>query len=577
MLSKFKAALRINLLPITAIFLLAFAVRLIYLNQIKTGPLFIPSQATLDEYLYDSWAKEIAFKDPIGKEAFWGLPLYPYFLAFIYLVAGPNVYIAKFIQFFIGALNCLLLYAIGKKIFNKSVGVISGITLALYNAVIFYEGFLVSVVLSIFLICLLILLILHFKERPTYKKSILLGILLGAAALTTPSVFLFIPALIYLFSRNLKHVILSLLFCLIVISPVTIRNYILEKDFIPITAHNGITFYAGNNPISDGTFKLPVYLGTDVNTIRDNSRAIAESSAGRKLKPSRVSAFWFQRGRDFITQNPLAYLKLTFKKFLLFWNHYEVSDIFDMGFFSRFSWVLKLPLVNYAFISAFGLLGLLFSLKQKGKNYLLLQLLLASNLISLMLYFVNTRYRLPAIPVLILFSSYAVYKLYTLILQKRYRLFSCCIAGLAVFYLMGNIKLIEASPEVAYTNLGLFYQNKDMYQEALQEYKRALELNPDYPLAHNNLGIVYKNLGRFDDAVKEYKTAINLNPDYLSPYYNLGVLYISQNHFNEAIENFERALSINPNLVEAHKKIAQCYEAIGNSQKASFHLSKSQK
>jgi len=577
--------------------LFAFSIRFTYLNQVKTGPLFTPTEATIDEHLYDSWAKEIAFKDPIGKEAFWGLPLYPYFLGLIYFLFGPNVYIARFIQFLIGSINCVLLYFIGKKIFNKPIGVIAGLLLSLYSASIFYEGFLVSSAISMFLTCCLILLILSFDQNPNYKKSVFLGITLGLAALATPSIFLFMLFFILWGLRNLKHTLVAVFLCTAVIGLVTIRNYILEKDFIPITAHNGINFYAGNNPDSKGTFSLPYYLGTDPITIKQNSKAIAEKYMKKKLKPSQASRFWFQKGITFIKENPASYAGLLLKRFALFWNYYEISDLCDITFFKRFAPILKLPFVNYAVISIFSILGIFLSFKNKKRNYILLQLFILSALISLMLYFINTRYRLPAVPVLILFASYGMYTIYRLLLEKKRKALLYCVIGLAISYFFVTLRLIRASPENSYNNLGNIYMCKEMYNEALEEFKKAAELNPDYPAihnnlgmlyrklgrfddaireckiaidllpdyanAHNNLGILYKKVGRFDDAIREYKIAAEINPGLTNPYYNLGLLYFELGRYDEAIENFKKILEITPDSSEARQKIALCREAAG--------------
>jgi len=552
------------LIPIV-LFLFAFSIRFAYLNQIKNCPLFTPSEATVDEYLYDSWAKDIAFNDPIGKEAFWGLPLYPYFLGFIYFLFGPNVYIARLIQFLIGSINCALLYCIGQKIFNKQVGIISGVILSLYNTSIFYEGLLVSSTISIFLACVLILLVLDLEQNPNFKKSAILGLTLGLAGLAMPSIFLFMLFLFFWSLRHFRYLLFSMLLCFAIILSVTVRNYVLEKDFIPITAHSGINFYAGNNPAAKGTFGLPAYLGANTNTIRENSKTVAEKYLKIKLTPSQVSGFWFNEGLNFIKSEPLSYLSLLFKKFLLFWNQYEISDIFDMQFFRKFAGVLKLPLVNYAFISAFALLGLFLSFPQKNKNYILLQLFILSVLASLMIYFVNTRYRLPAIPALILFSSYGLYRLYKAVIAKQYTFLSCCLAGLVVFFFLGGIKLVRPAPENAHINLGVVYLDKKMTREAAAEFQKALELNPDHPFIHNNLGIAYKKLGRTDEAIKEYKIAIELAPGDSNTYHNLGLLYFEQGRYVEAIENFKKVLEINPGLEEARKKIALCYEAIGHA------------
>lgn len=561
-----------EILLIIAIFAIAFSIRLAYLEQIKTGPIFAPSRATQDEYLYDNWAKEIAFRDPVGKEVFWGLPLYPYLVAIFYFIFGTGVYIVKFLHFAAGALNSVLLYFIGKKLFNRPVAVLSALILAFYNADIFYEGFLISTVFGILLNCILFLSIFAFGERPDYKKAASLGLILGLNGLITPGVFLFIPFLIFTFLRYRKYLAVSLIFGMLVILPVTVRNYVVAKDFIPISAHAGITFYSGNNPDADGTFKLPAYLGTDVQTIKENSTAIAEKTMGKGLKPSEVSGFWFRMAFEYIDKHPLEYTKLLFKKFLLFWNHHELSDIFDMKFFQRYSGILKLPLVNFAFISVFSLLGIVLSLKSTNQNVRLALFFILCNMVSLLMYFVNSRYRMATVPFLIVFSAFGLYRLYCAVREKRYRFFILCMAGCAVFYFFGNIKLIPPSEEIPYTNLAVFYQSKGMYEEAVQEYNNAFKINPDYPLAHNNLGILYNEIGQTEKAAEEYKKAIAANRNYPTPYFNLGLLYFKNGDYAESIKYFEDALSLNPSLIKAHNYLGRAYMALQNKDKAFEHL-----
>ena len=56
-----------------------------------------------------------------------------------------------------------------------------------------------------------------------------------------------------------------------------------------------------------------------------------------------------------------------------------------------------------------------------------------------------------------------------------------------------------------YYNLGVAYVDQDSLKEAIQAYKTALTLKPDYADAHNNLGDAYKDLGRLEEAIREYQ------------------------------------------------------------------------
>ena len=579
------------------IFIFAFSIRLVYLNQIKSSPLFTPSRATIDELLYDQWAKDIAFKDPVGKEPFWGLPLYPYFLGVVYFIFGANVFIARFIQILIGAANCVLIYIIGKRIFGRSVGIISGFAFAVYNGAIFNEALLTSSSIGVLLNCCLILSILSLDKKPGYKNALSLGLILGLASLASPSLLLFLPMLFFWFSRDIKRYFLaSVLICLSLISCVTIRNYMVSHDFIPITSHGGITFYAGNNPTAIGTSNLPSILGTDIASTRQNSKAIAEQISQKSLRPSEVSSFWFRQGMSFIKKQPLQYAKLLIRKFLLFWNRDEIFDIISITFCKRFAPILRLPLLSYGIISAFSMVGLFMAAMRKNRNYILLMLFMLSNLLSLMAYFVNSRYRFPVVPLLVLFAAYCVYTLYGLIKEKKTAAVLVCVGGLAGSFVIGGLKLAKTTDEVFYTNMGVLYTEKKMYDKAMNEfkmalkerpdypfayinlgylylnmqnydeavniYKKALQLLPDYPISHNNLAIAYKRLGKFDEAIHEYARAAELNPGFADAYYNLGLLYFDRGAYDISEKYFMQALAADPQLSEAKGKIDMCKKAM---------------
>lgn len=60
---------------------------------------------------------------------------------------------------------------------------------------------------------------------------------------------------------------------------------------------------------------------------------------------------------------------------------------------------------------------------------------------------------------------------------------------------------------------GVFASEKNLWDEAIFRWKKALEANPDSVAAHNNLAVAYEKKGRFQDALKEYETALKLDPD----------------------------------------------------------------
>ncbi len=79
--------------------------------------------------------------------------------------------------------------------------------------------------------------------------------------------------------------------------------------------------------------------------------------------------------------------------------------------------------------------------------------------------------------------------------------------------LLSKFKPDRASTTDAYYNRGLVYQNLEKYDEAIEDYTKAIHLDPDFALAYNNRGVVYHNLEKYDEAIEDYTEAIRLDPD----------------------------------------------------------------
>jgi Flp pilus assembly protein TadD len=65
----------------------------------------------------------------------------------------------------------------------------------------------------------------------------------------------------------------------------------------------------------------------------------------------------------------------------------------------------------------------------------------------------------------------------------------------------------------AQVEFGIVAAQKDLWQEALYRWKRAVELDPTYAAAYNNLAIAYEHEGKFDDARQAYERAVELEPN----------------------------------------------------------------
>jgi tetratricopeptide (TPR) repeat protein len=99
--------------------------------------------------------------------------------------------------------------------------------------------------------------------------------------------------------------------------------------------------------------------------------------------------------------------------------------------------------------------------------------------------------------------------------------------------------------------------------EAMEKYKEAIRLKPDYAIAHSKLGVAYAMLERYDEAIAPFKKVIRIKPDSFGAYHNLGSTYAELKRYEESIFHYEKAISIKPNQYGyTHYNLGNSYVAL---------------
>src|SRR5919107_1583670 len=102
------------------IFAVAFTLRLVYLFQIATIPLF--EHLAGDARTYYEWGRRIAAGDWLGTGVFYQAPLYPYFLGILQFFFGETLWLVRLTQITLGAISCSLIFLIGQQLFSRQAG-----------------------------------------------------------------------------------------------------------------------------------------------------------------------------------------------------------------------------------------------------------------------------------------------------------------------------------------------------------------------------------------------------------------------------------------------------------------------
>jgi len=121
----------------------------------------------------------------------------------------------------------------------------------------------------------------------------------------------------------------------------------------------------------------------------------------------------------------------------------------------------------------------------------------------------------------------------------------------------------------AYLNIALIYDRvKQMPDEALIYYRKALELRRKDADAYNNMGAILSHKGMVQEALAAYRKAIKYKPDHRFAHMNLGKLLIGEARIEEAIPSLEKAMSITPNDATIAAWLGYAYRVTGSPGKA---------
>ncbi|MBU4227716.1 tetratricopeptide repeat protein [bacterium] len=119
----------------------------------------------------------------------------------------------------------------------------------------------------------------------------------------------------------------------------------------------------------------------------------------------------------------------------------------------------------------------------------------------------------------------------------------------------------------AYFGIGFCYDELGNYAKAIEAYKQAIRIDPDYADTHynlhHNLGIDYGSIGNYTKAIESFKRAIRIDPDYADNYYGLGIAYCKLSFYEDAIESFKQVIRIDPDYADAYYNLGIVYGILG--------------
>jgi tetratricopeptide (TPR) repeat protein len=561
-----------------AIFGGAFFLRLIYLAQIESIPLFYHLAG--DGRTYDEWGQRIAAGDWLGEGVFYQAPLYPYFLGVLYFLFGHSLWPVRIVQITLGSIACALIFLIGEKLFSRRAGIAAGLILACYAPAIFFDGLIEKSILDLFLLTVLLFILCGVNESEGWRRWLSAGVVMGLLGLSRENALILAPVValwigLYFSERSLsvRARWLGVFFAgmLLVLIPVGLRNLAVGGEFTLTTSQFGPNFFIGNNAAADGTYGSVRKIIRETQLEGPDARRLAERVAGHELTSGQVSTYWFNQSLDYIKSRPAEWLQLLAKKWLLVWNAREIEDSDDFYIYQGYSSLLAF----FGWFNHFGILAPLAALgmyltRRQWRKLWMLHIMIGALALSVTIFYVFGRYRFPLVPLLMLFAGAGVIEAARVYKERAWTSIGGAVAVMVLAAIVVNWPLRgRAGPGAeGYNNLSNAYYKQGRIDEAIDLARKAVALAPEYGIAHYNLGNLYAAQEKFDLAQKHFEEALRIYPNYADVHSNYGQLLAERGDIESGTRYFRRAIALNPRLSRAQLNLGVALAKQGRTEEA---------
>ena len=527
------------------LFLGAFAVHLLFLMQFAASPFFwVPR---LDALYHDVMARQI-LSGHLPNEPFFRAPAYGYFLAGIYAVCGvQNFWAVRLIHAVIGSASVVLLFLLGGRVFDTRTALVAAITMIVYGPLLPLQHDLHTSVLEIFFVLAFLLFLVRSKQTTTseaktaVRDAALSGLFLGLGAITRPNALVGLPlALLFLWKRPkgaMAFAACALLFPMLV----TGRNIAVGHDAVFIASQGGINLFLGNRPESDGftpaTPKRYRITGEYEDSVGVYGQKAAEEALHRPLRPSEVNRYWVQQAVVLWQNDPAAALRLTGKKLVLSVGRREIRNNTAYDYIKE-EWTPLLRFsLDFVYAGVFGFFGMVWAVRGCPKSRPL-ALFALFYLLSFVPFFAADRFRIPVVPILLLFAAHGIFRLTDFVQRKQGKAIALSMALLLPLGLLIGIEWFPSQTPVSGSldiwSAGNRLNALGRNAEAETQMRRALVLDPANPEIWSGLGESLYYQKRFDEAIASFKEGMARRPNEPDMPFNIALCLKEQGKNAEA-------------------------------------------
>jgi len=534
-------------------FLLALAVRLLVLSRFGDSAYFLPTSE--DMKFYADWAQRIAAGQWTDHRAFYGLPGYPFLLGGIFALIGFAPFAVGLLQTFSEAAIAALLVQIAAWAFPgpraRVIGGLAALGWTLFQPAQAFSVILMPTTWAVLTFWGVFCWSTRTASRSLWRPWLGIGLLTGVVATLVATVFFVLPIPIAAAVRNLRKpgAILAAVACLLggVIvgtSPCWLHNYFIAGEPVLLSAHSGLNFWVGNNPVANGYPKLPPGLRASQEGMLKDSIRMAETAAGHPLKRAEVSRFWSAKASAYIHEHPREWFVLMATKIKNVWNAAQYDDLSIITPFRDEGIVT--PGLRFGWVAVFAIPGLLLAWRRYPRSRWITAAV-CLHMAALLPVFVTERYRLAAVPGLLLLAACGISELQEALACRRWRRAGAWIGAGAAAFLFVTLPQHESSLWWLDTyNSGLKALGTGDMARAREKFERSFAYAPESAEVNTALGNYWLHANAFPRAKWFYQRALQLDPKTLGALNNLALLEMTEGHLTLAKELLAAALQIEP-------------------------------
>ncbi|MEE9457270.1 MAG: tetratricopeptide repeat protein [bacterium] len=578
MSSRFKDWMIDNRWPL-ALAAATLATRAVYLASVVHDPFFGYLRHIPDAFFFNNWAQGIASGDWWGgDDVFFIGPLYAYFLGIIYRLIGPQLTVVRVIHIALEIGSALFIYGFARRAVGERAAKVAGVIWVLYLPAIFFSSFVLPVSLDVFLITGSFYLLARGVKGRRWNFAGA-GALLGLAVLDRTNVLIFVAAavplfLVYVKRLGWRRIVAYFAPIAAIVLAVTLRNGVVGGDIVLVSSQGGLNFYLGNSPTATGVYWNlgEVYQGRPAELNKDLATLIAREVEGRDMKPSEVSRWWMSNGLAWLRDNPGDAARLYWRKMRYFFNDYEVSLNVDFYFIKFISPFHRVQIPWFGFVFPFSVIGLAAGWRKSPFARTAGALFVVMYALSVLVFFVSARYRLPMVPILIVFAGAGLVLWYDLWRRWRWRsaaalTVAAVVLGACVMWPPAGLRRDGAFGQ-SYYRYGKFYFDQGEYEKTVTYLKKATELTPEMYQGFTMLGMAYENLGQLDTALEVFWRGTIVAPNKADMHYNFAIALVRGGNLGQALPSLHRAVELEPSYAAAWMQLAEVYIGLGDYRRA---------